>query len=179
MGSFYGPDEEWISGPKCRGRAQGKLKRTKEARRMDKKPKRAQPIVNCAPAPSRWCARSLLSLIWKFLLVARSRDTDGAPAPPHIVTPKTSTSRTRAMEVARPRGDSRTHLNEGYFGDFTFPGLCPSISQAQFDLYGGGIAEAQHTFSHFINFSLRVVLGDFWESSPLMRKIGKCTESFK
>ncbi|MED6169272.1 hypothetical protein PIB30_019915, partial [Stylosanthes scabra] len=59
------------------------------------------------------------------------------------------------MEVARPRGGGRTHLNEGYFGDFTFPGQGPSISQAQFDLYGGGTAEAQHTFSHFINFSLR------------------------
>ncbi|MED6219761.1 hypothetical protein PIB30_038690 [Stylosanthes scabra] len=28
-------------------------------------------------------------------------------------------------------------LNEGYFGNFTFPGQGPSISQAQFDLYGG------------------------------------------
>ncbi|MED6159400.1 hypothetical protein PIB30_042025 [Stylosanthes scabra] len=72
------------------------------------------------------------------------------------------------MEVARLRGGGRTHLNEGYFGDFTFSGQCPSISQAQFDLYGGGTVEAQHTFSHLINFSLRVVLGDFWESSPFL-----------
>ncbi|MED6182579.1 hypothetical protein PIB30_029828 [Stylosanthes scabra] len=77
------------------------------------------------------------------------------PRHPHFVTPKTRTSRARAIEVARPRGDGKIHLNEGYFGDFTFPGHGPSISQAQFDLYGGGTAEAQHTFSHFINFSLR------------------------
>ncbi|MED6151410.1 hypothetical protein PIB30_082182 [Stylosanthes scabra] len=82
----------WISGPKYRGRAQGKLKRTREARRMDKKPKRAQLSVDRAPAPSRWRARALLSLICKFPLVARPRDPDGAPAPPHFVTPKTRTS---------------------------------------------------------------------------------------
>ncbi|MED6125565.1 hypothetical protein PIB30_069668 [Stylosanthes scabra] len=145
-----------------RERAQGKLKRTREARRMDKKPKRAQLSVDRAPVSSRWRARALLSLIWKFPLVARQRDPDGAPAPPHFVTPKTRISRVHAMGVARPRGDGRTHLNECYFGNFTFPSHGPSISQAQFDLYGGRIAEAQHTLSHFINFSLRVVLGDFW-----------------
>ncbi|MED6139005.1 hypothetical protein PIB30_079817, partial [Stylosanthes scabra] len=122
---------------------------------MDKKPKRAQLSVDRAPTPSRWRARALLSLIWKFPLVARPRNPDGVPAPPHFETPKTRTSRVRAMGVARSRGVGRTHLNEGYFGDFTFPGHGPSISQAQFDLYGGGTAEAQHTFSHFINFSLR------------------------
>ncbi|MED6173085.1 hypothetical protein PIB30_055984 [Stylosanthes scabra] len=120
---------------------------------MDKKPKKIP-------------TRALLSLIWKFPLVARPRDPDGAPVPPHFVTPKTRTSRTHAIGVARPRGDVRTHLNEVYFGDFTFPSHGPSISQAQFDLYGGGTAEAQHTFSHFINFSLSLVLGDFWRSSP-------------
>ncbi|MED6221628.1 hypothetical protein PIB30_056622 [Stylosanthes scabra] len=98
-------DEERISRPKYRGRAQGKLKRTKEARRMDKKPKRAQFSVDRAPVPSRWRACALLSLIWKFPLLARPRDPDGAPAPPHFVTPKTRTSRARAMEVARSRGD--------------------------------------------------------------------------
>ncbi|MED6123156.1 hypothetical protein PIB30_046597 [Stylosanthes scabra] len=108
-----------------------------------------------SPIQRRPRARALLSLIWKFSLVARPRDPDGAPAPPHFVTPKTRTSRARVMEVVRLRGGNITHLNEGYFGDFTFPGQGPSISQAQFDLYGGGTAEAQHTFSHFINFSLR------------------------
>ncbi|MED6197412.1 hypothetical protein PIB30_056294 [Stylosanthes scabra] len=123
-------------GPKCGGRAQGKLKRTREARRMDKKPKKS-------PTQRRPSSRALLSLIWKFPLVGHPRDPDGAPAPPHFVTPKTRTSRARSMGVARPHGDGRTHLNEGYFGDFTFPGHGPSISQAQFDLYGGGTADAQ------------------------------------
>ncbi|MED6132336.1 hypothetical protein PIB30_018174 [Stylosanthes scabra] len=70
-------------------------KRTREARRMYKKPKRAQPNVNRAPAPSRWRARALLSLIWKFSLEARPCDPDGAPTPPHFVTPKTRTLRAR------------------------------------------------------------------------------------
>ncbi|MED6126000.1 hypothetical protein PIB30_074094 [Stylosanthes scabra] len=123
---------------------------------MDKKAEKS-------PTQRQPRARALLSLIWKFPLVARPRDPDCAPTPPHFVTPKTRTSRACAMGVARPRSDGRTHLNEGYFGDFTFPGHGPSISHAQFDLYGGGTAEAQHTFSHFINFSLSLVLGDFWE----------------
>ncbi|MED6108174.1 hypothetical protein PIB30_021122 [Stylosanthes scabra] len=126
---------------------------------MDKKPKKS--LTQRRPR-----ARALLSLMRKSPLVARPRDPDSAFAPPHFVTPKTRTSRARGMGVARPRGDGRTHLNEGYFGDFTFPGHDPSISQAQLDLYGGGIAEAQHTFSHFINFSLSLVFGDFWRSSP-------------
>ncbi|MED6172842.1 hypothetical protein PIB30_053728, partial [Stylosanthes scabra] len=75
------------------GRAQGKLKRTREERRMDKKPKkRAQLSVNRAPAPSRWRARALLSLMWKFPLratpfrnaqdkdIARPHDGGGTPA---------------------------------------------------------------------------------------------------
>ncbi|MED6209650.1 hypothetical protein PIB30_056783 [Stylosanthes scabra] len=95
--------------------------------------------VGGAPAQPRWCARATPYRNAQDKDLVRSRDG-----------------------VVRPRGDDRTHLNEGYFGDFTFPGHVPSISQAQFDLYGGGTAEAQHTFSHFINFSLRVVLGDFW-----------------
>ncbi|MED6205964.1 hypothetical protein PIB30_022568 [Stylosanthes scabra] len=68
--------------------------------------------------------------------------SDGTPAPPHFVMPKIRTPHARAVEVTRPRDGSRTHLNEGYFGDFTFPGQGPSISQALFDLYwGGGTAE--------------------------------------
>ncbi|MED6114548.1 hypothetical protein PIB30_081325 [Stylosanthes scabra] len=152
-----------LKGPKCRGRGQGKLKRTKKQGEWTKSQKRAQLSVDRASASLRWRASALLSLIWKFPLVARPRDPDGAPVPPHFVTPETRTLRARAIRVARSRGDGRTHLNEGYFGDFTFPGHDPSISQAQFDLYGGGTAEAQHTFSHFINFSLSLVLGDFWE----------------
>ncbi|MED6218695.1 hypothetical protein PIB30_028781 [Stylosanthes scabra] len=126
---------------------------------MYKKPKKS-------PTQRRPHARALLSLMSKSPLVACQRDPDGVPAPPHFVTPKTRTSCARAMGVARSRGDGITHLNEGYFGDFTFPGHDPSISQAQFDLYGGGTAKAQHTFSHFINFSLSLVFGDFWKSSP-------------
>ncbi|MED6109850.1 hypothetical protein PIB30_037324 [Stylosanthes scabra] len=38
-------------------------------------------------------------LMGKFPLVARSRDPNGAPAPPCFVTSKTRTSRARAMEV--------------------------------------------------------------------------------
>ncbi|MED6168493.1 hypothetical protein PIB30_012222 [Stylosanthes scabra] len=147
------------SSPKCRGRAQGKLKRTREARRMDKKAKKEPNSALTARLYPPY-------LIWKFPLVVRPRDPDDAPMPPHFVTPKTRTSRARQMGVARPRDDGGTHLKEGYFGDFTFLGHGPSISQAQFDLYGGGTAEAQHTFSHFINFSLSLVLGDFWRSSP-------------
>ncbi|MED6210992.1 hypothetical protein PIB30_069386 [Stylosanthes scabra] len=79
-------------------------------------------------------------------------DPDGAPAPPTFVTPKTKASRARAMKVARPRGNDRTHLNEGYFGDFTFPGQGLSISQAQFDLYGGGTAETQQHILSFHQF---------------------------
>ncbi|MED6109557.1 hypothetical protein PIB30_034867 [Stylosanthes scabra] len=125
---------------------------------MDKKPKRS-------PTQRRPCARALLSLIWKFPLVARPRDPDGAPAPPPFRNAQDKDIARRRDGGGAPCGDDRIHLNEGYFEDFTFPGHGPSISQAQLNLYGGGTVEAQHTFSHFINFSLRVVLGDFWESS--------------
>ncbi|MED6128236.1 hypothetical protein PIB30_095695, partial [Stylosanthes scabra] len=93
--------------PKCRGGAQRKLKRTKKQAEWTKSKKRAQPSVNRAPAPSRLRARALLSLIWKFPLVARPCDPDGAPAPPHFVTLKARTSRARALEMASPRGDGR------------------------------------------------------------------------
>ncbi|MED6160595.1 hypothetical protein PIB30_052860, partial [Stylosanthes scabra] len=126
--------------PKCRRRAQGKLKRTREARRMDKKPKKSP-----TQRQPRACALKMARSYPRFLNMEVF--VGGAPAPPHFVTPKTRTSRARAMEVARPCGDGKTHLNEGYFGDFTFSGQAPSISQAQFDLYGGGIAEAQHSLS--------------------------------
>ncbi|MED6175368.1 hypothetical protein PIB30_077669 [Stylosanthes scabra] len=99
----------YTTSPKCRGRAQGKLRRTREARRMDKKPKIAESSVDRAPAPSTWRFCALPSLMGKFPLVTRPHDPDGAPAPPHFVTPKTTTSRARAMEVARPRGGGRTH----------------------------------------------------------------------
>ncbi|MED6160908.1 hypothetical protein PIB30_055647 [Stylosanthes scabra] len=141
-------------------------KKNKEARRMDKKPKKSQtqyqpraralkmarprpPFLNMevsvggAPARPRWHARATLFRNDQDKDLARPRNGVGAPA--------------RQRQI---------HLNEGYFGDFTFPGHGPSIFQAQFDLYGGGTAEAQHTFSHFINFSLSLVFGDFWRSSP-------------
>ncbi|MED6187937.1 hypothetical protein PIB30_081263 [Stylosanthes scabra] len=94
-------------GPKCRERAQGKSKITKKQGEWTKSKKRAQLSVDRAPAPSRRRTRTLLSLIWKFPLVAHPRDPEGAPAPPHFVTTKTRTSRARAMEMARPRGDGR------------------------------------------------------------------------
>ncbi|MED6108113.1 hypothetical protein PIB30_020383 [Stylosanthes scabra] len=78
----------------------------------------------------------------------------GAPARPRWCARATPFRNAQDKDVARLRGDDRTHLNEGYFGYFTFPSHGPFISQAQFDLYGGETAEAQHTFSHFINFSL-------------------------
>ncbi|MED6225102.1 hypothetical protein PIB30_090520 [Stylosanthes scabra] len=70
----------FTSSPKCRGRAQGKLKRTREARRMDKKPKRAQLSVNRAPAPSRWRALEMARPRPPFLNMEVS--VGGAPAPP-------------------------------------------------------------------------------------------------
>ncbi|MED6110145.1 hypothetical protein PIB30_040203, partial [Stylosanthes scabra] len=45
------------------------------------------------------------------------------------------------MEMARPRHSDRMHLNEAYFGEFTFPGQGPAISQAQFLYYRGRTAE--------------------------------------
>ncbi|MED6175659.1 hypothetical protein PIB30_080518 [Stylosanthes scabra] len=142
---MYVPPQPHRPCPKSEGRAQEELKRTREARRLDKKPKKS-------PTKRQPRARALLSLIRKSLPVTRPRDPDGAPVPPHFVTPKTRTLRVRAMEVAHPRGDSRIHLNEGYFGDFTFPGQGPSISQAQFDLYGGGTAETQQHILSFHQF---------------------------
>ncbi|MED6208845.1 hypothetical protein PIB30_048994 [Stylosanthes scabra] len=96
-------------GPKCTGRSQGKLRRTREARRMDKKPKIAQSSVDRAPATSLWRARAFPYLMGKFLLVAHLRDPDGAPAPPYFVTSKTRTSCARAMEVVRSCRGDRTH----------------------------------------------------------------------
>ncbi|MED6167459.1 hypothetical protein PIB30_002941 [Stylosanthes scabra] len=107
-------------------------------------------------------------------LTTRPRPPDGAPAPPLLNgevsiggAPAQPRWRTRATlfrnlydkDTARPRDGGgaparRQHisLNEGYFGEFTFPGIGPSIAQTQFDLYGGGTAEAQQAFSHFHQF---------------------------
>ncbi|MED6171164.1 hypothetical protein PIB30_038246 [Stylosanthes scabra] len=84
-----------------------KEQRSKENGQKAKK--RAQLSVDRAPASSRRRARAraLLSLIWKFPLVARPRNPEDAPAPPHFVTTKTRTSRARVMEMACPRGDDR------------------------------------------------------------------------
>ncbi|MED6180453.1 hypothetical protein PIB30_010382 [Stylosanthes scabra] len=85
-------------------------------------------------------------------LTARPHPPDGAPAAPLLngeVSVGGAPARSRRCgratlfrnaqdkDTARPRDSSRTHLNEGYFGDFTFPDQSPSLSQAQFDLYGG------------------------------------------
>ncbi|MED6161438.1 hypothetical protein PIB30_060750 [Stylosanthes scabra] len=83
-------------GPKYRGRAQGKLKRTREAKRMIKSQKDPNSELTARPRPQDGARRALLSLIWKFPLVARLRDPDGAPVPPHFATPKTRTSRAYA-----------------------------------------------------------------------------------
>ncbi|MED6163612.1 hypothetical protein PIB30_081663 [Stylosanthes scabra] len=99
--------------------------------------------IGGVPARPRWRARATPFRNAQDKYLAHPRDGDGASA--------------RRRQI---------HLNEGYFGDFTFPGHGPSIFQAQFDLYEGGTVEAQHTFSYFINFSLSLVFGDFWRSSP-------------
>ncbi|MED6209357.1 hypothetical protein PIB30_053906 [Stylosanthes scabra] len=90
-------------GPKCRGRAQGKLKKNKEARRMDKKPKksptqcqprsralkmaRPRPLflnmkvsVGGAPARLRWCAHTTPFCNAQDKDLACPRDGSGAPA---------------------------------------------------------------------------------------------------
>ncbi|MED6172350.1 hypothetical protein PIB30_049264 [Stylosanthes scabra] len=126
---------------------------------MDKKPKKS-------PTQHRPRARALTMAHPRPPFLNMEVSVGGAPARPSWRTRATPFRNAQDKDLARPRGDGRTHLNEGYFGDFTFPGHGPSISQAQFDLYGGGTAEAQHTFSHFINFSVSLVLGDFWGSSP-------------
>ncbi|MED6207092.1 hypothetical protein PIB30_032673 [Stylosanthes scabra] len=100
--------EDWISfpqhkGPKCRRKAQGKLKRTREARRIDKKPKKSPtqrrprvralkmarphpPFLNMevsvggAPAQPRWCARATPFCNAQHKDLARLRDGGGAPA---------------------------------------------------------------------------------------------------
>ncbi|MED6210941.1 hypothetical protein PIB30_068877 [Stylosanthes scabra] len=132
---------------------------------MDKKPEKAQSSVDRAPAPSRWRARAPL--------LNEEVSVGGAPARPRWRARATLFRNLHDKDMARPCDGGgaparrqQISLNESYFGEFTFPGLGLSIGQAQLDLYGGGTAEAQQAFSHFINFSLRVVLGDFWESSP-------------
>ncbi|MED6120480.1 hypothetical protein PIB30_021149 [Stylosanthes scabra] len=77
-----------VKGPKCRGRAQGKLRRTREARRMDKKQKKkAQSSID--HAPSRWRRA-------RAPLPNGKVSVGGAPAPPYFVTSKTRTLRARA-----------------------------------------------------------------------------------
>ncbi|MED6145112.1 hypothetical protein PIB30_021921 [Stylosanthes scabra] len=85
-----------IPGPKCRGRAQGKLKLTREARRVDKKPKKKpNPVLDRAPVPPllngevsvggpparpRWPARATLFRNLHDKDMARPRDRGGVPA---------------------------------------------------------------------------------------------------
>ncbi|MED6139751.1 hypothetical protein PIB30_086901 [Stylosanthes scabra] len=56
------------------------------------------------------------------------------------------------VEVARSRHSVRKHLNEGYFGDFTFSDQGPAISQAQFDTYRGRTAEDTTSILPFHQF---------------------------
>ncbi|MED6176328.1 hypothetical protein PIB30_087111 [Stylosanthes scabra] len=88
---------------------------------MDKKPKKAQSSVDCAPVFSRWRARAPFLNMEVFV--------GGVPAQPRWCARATPFRNAQDKDIARLRGDGRTHLNEGYFGDFTFPGQGPSISQ--------------------------------------------------
>ncbi|MED6192360.1 hypothetical protein PIB30_009439 [Stylosanthes scabra] len=81
--------------PKWRRRAQGKLRRTRKARRLDKKPR--SPInPDCAAAHPRRHARATPFLKRKFPLMARPHNPGGASTPPHFLTAKsTKTARSR------------------------------------------------------------------------------------
>ncbi|MED6166586.1 hypothetical protein PIB30_110757, partial [Stylosanthes scabra] len=68
----------------------------------------------------------------------------GAPARPRWCARATPFRNAQDKDTARLHGGGsvparrqQNSLNEGYFGDFTFSGQGPSISQAQFDLYVG------------------------------------------
>ncbi|MED6120660.1 hypothetical protein PIB30_022944 [Stylosanthes scabra] len=109
---------------------------------MDKKAKKS-------PTQRRPRARALKMARPRPPFLNMEVSVGGAPARPRWCARATPFRNAQDKDLERPRVDGRTHLNEGYFVDFTFPGHGPSISQAQFDLYGGGTAEAHHTFSHF------------------------------
>ncbi|MED6187612.1 hypothetical protein PIB30_078071 [Stylosanthes scabra] len=87
-------------------------------------------------------------LMGKFPLVVRSRDPDGAPTPPCFVTSKTRTSCARATAAELTK--MKAILGISLFRALAHPLLNPNSTYM-----GGGIAEAQQAFSHFINFSLR------------------------
>ncbi|MED6186006.1 hypothetical protein PIB30_062597 [Stylosanthes scabra] len=85
---IFASEEIFDQGPKCRGRAKEKLKRTREARRMNKKPKKS-------PTQSRTHARSLKMARPCPPFLNMEVSVGGTPAPPDFVTPKTRTSRAR------------------------------------------------------------------------------------
>ncbi|MED6208139.1 hypothetical protein PIB30_042403 [Stylosanthes scabra] len=119
---------------------------------MDKKPKKS-------PTQRRPRARALKMARPRPPFLNMEVSVGGMPAQPRWRARATPFRNDQDKDLARPRDwggaparRRQIHLNEGYFGDFTFPGHDPSIFQAQFDLYGGGTAGAQHRFSHFHQF---------------------------
>ncbi|MED6145997.1 hypothetical protein PIB30_030456 [Stylosanthes scabra] len=70
--------------PKIERKSPREAKKNKESKESGQKAKNS-PIQSLPRA----CA--LPYLMRKFPLVARPRDPDGAPAPPHFITPKTRT----------------------------------------------------------------------------------------
>ncbi|MED6157173.1 hypothetical protein PIB30_020840 [Stylosanthes scabra] len=90
------PGSKWISGPKCRGRTQGKLKRTREARRTDKKPKKS-PTMRQPRARAPKMARPRPPFLNMEVLVG------GAPARPILCARATPFRNAQDKDLARPR----------------------------------------------------------------------------
>ncbi|MED6209764.1 hypothetical protein PIB30_057905, partial [Stylosanthes scabra] len=81
--------------PKIERKSPRKAKKNKESKESGQKAKnKPNPALTARPRPP---------------LLNGEVFVGGVPAPPHFVTPKTRTPRTRAVEVARPRDGSRTH----------------------------------------------------------------------
>ncbi|MED6153474.1 hypothetical protein PIB30_102333 [Stylosanthes scabra] len=91
---FLGPQCLWIPGPKCGGRVQRKLKRTREARRMDKKPKKKPNLASTAP--SRWRAARPPFLNMEVFV-------GGAPARPRRGARTTPFRNAQDKDLTRPR----------------------------------------------------------------------------
>ncbi|MED6186693.1 hypothetical protein PIB30_069220, partial [Stylosanthes scabra] len=103
---------------------------------MNKKPKKS-------PTQRRPCARALKMARPRPPFLNMEVSVGGPPARSRWRVRATPFRNAQDKDLARPRdGDGapvrrwQIHLNEGYFGDFTFSGHGPSIFQAQFDLYG-------------------------------------------
>ncbi|MED6185290.1 hypothetical protein PIB30_055601, partial [Stylosanthes scabra] len=82
--------------PKCRGRAQGKLKRTREARRIDKKPKKS-------PTQSRPCARALKMARPRPPFLNMEVSVGGALARPRWCAHATPFRNAQDKDLTRPR----------------------------------------------------------------------------